>query len=348
MRVSARRFFLVGFVLFSACSAPAPLPTQFPEPTNTPKIVINIGPPNSGEMPSENPFAGTQLPLVRGRSPTDPPREVVMNAPVTQLPMIDIHGLPAVEVTINGAGPYHFVVDWGANLFAMKPQLAIDLNLPILGMDEMGNPNARVESLSIGETQFQDLTVALDPFFLNSDEDGVLGRNVFEKLLMSLDYPAQRVKLEEGSLPEPDGRTTFEYTPSEGGAPMLEMQLQDHPLVVVLDTGASRGLIIPMSEAEKFNFVSGPVPGGMAVGPQLNEAGTQVGRLFGELSIGDYALIEPVVVIIDRPEYLAGSGLLKYFAITLDQGHSRVRLHRNDSAPIRMPAEPWEGAIPTP
>ena len=40
----------------------------------------------------------------------------------------------------------------------------------------------------------------MDPFFLSSDEDGVLGRNVYERLLMILDYPAQQIKLEECRL----------------------------------------------------------------------------------------------------------------------------------------------------
>ena len=129
---------------------------------------------------------------------------------------------------------------------------------------------------------------------------------------------------------------------------MLQMQLQGRKLAVLLDTGASRGLIMPLSEAGKYTFVRGPVSGGVAIGPQLGEAGTQVGRLDGELTVGDYAFIEPVTVIIEPdPEYLSGSGLLNYFAVTLDQRNNRVRLLRSNSAPIRMPVEPWEEAIPT-
>jgi hypothetical protein len=285
---------------------------------------------------------------VVGRSPTDPPGQVVFGAPAADLPLIDHHGLPAVEVLLNGRGPYRFVVDWGANLIAMSPQLALDLNLPVLGVDEMGNPNARVDSLVIGPIEFQDLTIALDPFFLGTDEAGVLGRNVYEDLLVTLDYPEQRIRLERGSLPEADGRTTFDYTPTEGGAPMLEMNLQGYSFPVVLDTGAAGGLILPVSEVGKFSFVSGPVTGGIAIGPQLGAAETEVGRLQGRLTIGEYTILEPVAVILDRPEYLAGSGILGYFTITLDQQHRTVRLERDDLSPIIMPLEAWETVSPTP
>ena len=339
---------LMMSVALSGCNRQSIQPFQTPGPTNTPKIVINIGPPNAGKSAAENPFEGTQLPPVVGRSPTDPPGQVVFGASVADLPMIDHHGLPAVEVVLNGRGPYRFVVDWGANLIAMSPQLAMDLSLPILGVDEMGNPNARVDSLAIGPIEFQDLTVALDPFFLGTDEAGVLGRNVYENLLVTLDYPTQRIRLEGGSLPETDGRTIFDYAPTEGGAPMLEMNLQGYSFPVVLDTGAARGLIVPVSEVSKFSFVSGPVTGGTAIGPQLGAAETEVGRLLGKLTFGEYTILEPVAVILDRPEYLAGSGILRYFAITLDQQQGTVRLERDDPSPMIMPLEVWETITPTP
>jgi hypothetical protein len=339
---------LMMSVALSGCSRLPMQPSQAPAPTNTPRIVINIGPPNAGESAAENPFEGTQLPPVVGRSPTDPPGQVVFGASVADLLMVDHHGLPAVEVVLNGSGPYRFVVDWGANLIAMSPQLAMDLNLPILGVDEMGNPNAQVDSLAIGPIEFQDLTIALDPFFLGAGEAGVLGRNVYENLLVTLDYPEQRIRLEQDSLPQADGRTIFDYTPTEGGAPMLEMNLQGHSFPVVLDTGAARGLILPVSEMSKFSFASGPASGGTAIGPQLGAAETQVARLQGELTFGGYTILEPVAVILDRPEYLAGSRILRNFAITLDQQNGTVRLERDDPSPMIMPLEAWETITPTP
>ena len=261
-----------------------------------------------------------------------------------EVPLIDNHGLPAVEVFLNGAGPYRFVVDWGANLFAMSPQLAVDLGLPILGLDSMGNPNARVDALSIGAAQFHDLTAALDPFFSQTEEDGVLGRNVYEALLLTLDYPAQLVRLEKGELPQADEKSIFAYTPSEGGAPMLAMHLQEQSFLAVLDTGAARGLILPASKAGEFSFFSGPVSAGEAVGPQLGTAESQVGRLAGDLRFGLYTVTKPVGVILDRPEFLVGSQLLGNFAVTLDQAQRRVRLARADISPIVMPPEAWESA----
>lgn len=291
---------------------------------------------------------GTALPPVAGRSPLDPPRAVRLETEPVEVPLVYIHGLPAVEISLNGSGPYRFVIDWGANIFATSPRLAKELSLPILGADQMGNANAQVDRLDIGGAQFQDLTAALDPFFDQSDEAGVIGRNVFQGLLQTLDYPAGRFRLEKGRLPPPDGQTILAYTPTQGGAPLIQAELDGQEFQAVLDTGAARWIILPADQAQRFRFLSGPVSGGVAAGPQLGEVKTESARLAGDLRFGAYTVLNPLVEILDRPEFLFGSNLLKNFSVTLDQASQTVRLARPMTDPIQVPLADWETATPRP
>ena len=163
----------------------------------------------------------------------------------------------------------------------------------------MGNQNAYVESLKIGDTEFHDLTVVLDPFFTPAEEDGVLGRNVYEALLTTLDYPAQRVRWEKGQLPEPNGQDILSYSPSEGGAPRIEIEVDGKTHLAVLDTGASRWIIWPASQLDELTFKFGPIDGSIATGPQLGVTGTKMGRLNNDLSFGEYAFKNLVVSVTE-------------------------------------------------
>ncbi len=337
----------LGLIVLASCISAPPTP----QISRTPHITIKInGTPVSSldgtPLPISTPLPEAGSKVSAGRSPLDPPGEVRMGSATVSAPMLDNHGLPAVEVLINGSGPYRFVVDWGANIFAASPELASKLNLPILGVDSMGNQNAQVTSLAIGDAEFRDLTVVLDPFFSQMDEDGVLGRNIYANLLITLDYPAQRIILEQGSLPAPNGQDLLAYQPSEGGAPMLPVEIEGQRFPVVLDTGAARGLILPAAKAAQFSFMVGPIPGGTAIGPQLGAADTQVGRLSEDLHFGAYTISQPLVDILDRSEALLGSGLLRYFSVTLDQENQTLRIRRDQAGPIIIPPAPWETPAP--
>jgi len=320
-------------------------PPSTPSPDATPVIVIRVGPPNTGPTATPLPQTIPTPEEAAGSSPLDPPHAVNLPEAGVELPMQTLHGLPVVEVFINQAGPYRFVIDWGANIFAMSPQIAADLQLPILGTDEMGNQNAYVTTLSVGEANFQGMTAVLDTFFSNTDENGVIGRNVYETLLMTLDYPNQRIRFERGELPAANGADILAYMPAEGGAPMLDLELNGEHYLAVMDTGATRWLIWPASKMDALEFLFGPVAGEAASGPQLGTVDTQVGRLSGDIHFGAYTLTHPLIDIIDRPEILIGSRLLSDFTVTLDQKNQRVRLTRPTTDPIFIPQATWE-AVP--
>jgi len=75
-----------------------------------------------------------------------------------------VHGKPFVSVTINGQGPFRFVIDTGTGGEAfVTPELAAQLTLPHAGQITLNDPSGqggrkvplvRLDSLELGEFRF--------------------------------------------------------------------------------------------------------------------------------------------------------------------------------------------------
>jgi predicted aspartyl protease len=272
--------------------------------------------------------------------PTSPPTRVAIPAAGAQVPMQRIQGLPAVDVSINGAAPYRFVVDWGANLLAVSPRVAGELKLPEIGTDAMGNRSVRIDSLAVGGARFEGLTAAVDSFFADKQEQGVLGVNVYTDILLTLDYPRGIVRLEKGSLPLADGKRILACRPADGPEPAIEIALAGKPITVLLDTGARRLVMLPERWMADLPLFAAPAPAGTAGGPQAGAARLKEARLRGDLNLGAFRVRDPLLTFHARPRAFLGGALLESFAVTLDQKGQRVRFARDSEAPIVVPAVP--------
>lgn len=114
-----------------------------------------------------------------------------------------------VPVTINGKGPYDFVLDTGATLTCVGESLARELELPeprgVLGRGASigGSGNMRlvqIESLRVGETEATDVMgCAVDLSNvrqLGLDVRGLLGLNVLKNFRVTLDFERKIMRLE--------------------------------------------------------------------------------------------------------------------------------------------------------
>lgn len=288
------------------------------------------------------PLAAFAAPAGSPPSPTSPPLRVELAAGRVELAMSRIHGVPSVDASINGSGPYRFVIDWGANLFAISPRLARTLKLPRTGRDEMGNEAVSVDTLSLGGARFVGLTAAVDPFFDDQEEQGVLGVNVYAELLMTLDYPGKLVSLEGGSLPPADGQNILACDGGNDPEPAVEIMLGDKKIRAILDTGASRFLMLPEKLLGELRLKSGPVAAGVATGPQSGTLRPREGRFEGMLRLGAISVRDPLLTFHSRPRAFLGSAFLENFAVTLDQKGRRVRFATRSPMPMTVPKAAWE------
>ncbi len=282
------------------------------------------------------------VPAAAPSSPTGRPAHVELAVASVELPMGRIHGIPSVEVSINGSGPFPFVIDWGANVFAISARLAQTLALPRTGRDEMGNETARIETLALGGARFLGLTAAIDPFFGDKEEQGVIGVNVFAGLLLTLDYPRKLVSLERGSLPPVNGKDILDCDGGDDSEPTIEIMLGDRKIRAILDTGASRLLMLPEALLGELPVKTGPVAAGVATGPQSGTRRLREARLEGTLRFGAFTVRDPLLTFHSRPRAFLGSALLEHFAVTLDPAGGRVRFATQSPMPITIPKADWE------
>jgi hypothetical protein len=253
---------------------------------------------------------------------------------------------PAVEILINGKGPYLFLVETGAHIVAISSDLAARLELPHRGKSGMDERGYHVDSISLGGVAFEDLNVYAMPAVTGMKIEGVLGLPFFENVLLTIDYPQSRLHLERGSLPAANGKDILELLRVEGfwGLPIT---LAGQTFTAVLDTQNSGWLNIPPSAAAQLPLSELRVVG-KARGA-FGETEVKSGRLTGDLTIGSCKFPEPFLGVLELPPSFpnrpnVGNGVLKNFAVTLDQVNGRLRLTHAEPCSIEIPAPRYHAA----
>lgn len=120
------------------------------------------------------------------------------------------------EVSINGQGPFRFLIDTGATQTVLTPKVATKLGLQKIatnimfgvgGAGKVESPIYRADSLKVGDVTVKDLplgTIAnpLLELFL----DGILGPTLLADFLITMDYPRNQIEL---SRKAPEGGTVI-------------------------------------------------------------------------------------------------------------------------------------------
>jgi predicted aspartyl protease len=113
-----------------------------------------------------------------------------------------------LETTVNGKGPYRFVLDTGAGLTMISPQLAKRAGVRRDEAQKAVGAGGSVEvhfgtvkALAIGEMQIEGLKVGIMDLAniskaIETDIDGIVGYNFLSKFRVTIDYPKQTVTFE--------------------------------------------------------------------------------------------------------------------------------------------------------
>src|SRR5277367_6159170 len=105
---------------------------------------------------------------------------------VARVPMKEIAGEEVVQVSINGTGPYDFILDTGSNVTIMRSQLIRKLNLSsgapmaiVTATGEIRGQRVIIESIAVAGLAVEHLEInALDRVqVLNGRVQGILGEN---------------------------------------------------------------------------------------------------------------------------------------------------------------------------
>ena len=272
--------------------------------------------------------------------------------PDLDVPFDFLHNQVVLQVTVNGRGPYNFVLDSGTQTSTIDLRLAKQLRLPLSALTS-GRAAGRktfCDELDLAGLKIKGLTaVALDlskpSTQLGRTLHGVLGHNFLAPRITEIDYFHRRIRFYRDSPPSaPDSgrRISFPMRFRPGSVlPVLEdCFVNGMKIPVTIDTGSSLGLIL-FPKAVRYLGLEDLARDGIPL-----EAAGYAGR--ARLMKGwarsvalhtiDLGAIEVAYVRsgygedeeIERRGGNLGNAVLQDFVLTLDYPHHQVVLEAAD------------------
>ena len=275
--------------------------------------------------------------------------ELSVSATAAALPVTWLGGLAIVPTYVDGRGPWNFLLDSGANHYAIDLRAADSLKLEREGGDGVRLTNmltggrtdllgcARIQEIRAGplvesDTGAEIVDLSLAEQALGTRVDGVLPASAFRDGLLTFDYAGGTVTVALGELPPPDGREVLALRP--GPLPCIPVDIGGNPVTVLLDTGSSSALCVPAACEPSLRFHAPPAAVGMH-GTLAGVVRDRAARLDGTIAWGRHRIADPVLSLTPGEYGLAGRELLGEFRVTFDFAHARVRFERPGSEPIR-------------
>jgi hypothetical protein len=267
-----------------------------------------------------------------------------------------------VEVRVNGRGPYHFVVDSGADTSAVGLRLARDLQLPAgtpVLLNAITDRNVvdrvKVASLTLGPSTITSLELpALSESNLGGD--GMIGIDALVRQRLMLDFDARIIKVEDAAKPPPRYPDEIVITAKRqrGQLILTEVRAGGLRLNAIIDTGseisignlALRDKLLKSSRNRKVWTVAATGVTGKTIDLQL---GTIKELKLGSVTLGNvplaFADVPPFTVfgVNDEPALLLGTDLLETFRrVSLDFHSRKVRfqLRRCGSDAVAISTSP--------
>ncbi len=258
--------------------------------------------------------------------------------PVTEVhsvPMEIIHGKPYVMVTINGKGPFRFLVDTGTGGEAMvTPELASQLNLPRAGEARLDDPTGqggqqfpkrKLDTVRVAGVDFYSIKAIEHSLPISYEGcEGMLGFPFFRDFLLTLDYVNGRLILAQGEL-APDGEKSVVPFRMPDGVPIARLKIGNRDVEAQIDSGGA-GLSLPERLIPQLRLSAQPAA--FAYGQTLfTRFQIKVARLANDVHLGDITIDTPWVEINPAfPIANFGSCPLEHFIVTFDQENKLVRL----------------------
>lgn len=241
---------------------------------------------------------------------------VATAAPATAEPMTVLpNGLPVAHVSVEGHGPFRFIIDTGASSTAVLPALhaALPVRLKAAAKQNLHGAGGaqtvdllQLDRLGVGGR----LEKGLRAFNLPDGPvnqmgvHGVLGADVLARYELEMDVPGRRWSLREPAEARSAGGpfVAVPFDLDDANAPRFTVLVDGKPIAAMLDTGA-RGTIINWAAARALGVKpSDPdLAHGASAQGATSGATTLVAKQFGELRIGELSNADPRLMIGDLP-----------------------------------------------
>jgi hypothetical protein len=264
---------------------------------------------------------------------------LALNAPAQAAPHVArleiTHDKPYVMVTVNGKGPFRFVIDTGTGAQAfVGPELADRLGLPVVGQARITDPSGkgerrdqlvRIDSLDIAGVEFSPV-IAVRHSVTGQEGScmGLLGFPLFRDYLLTLDYPGAKMTLATGELQPDGGRSVLPFRMPDG-VPIVPLHIGGQGIEAQIDSGGT-GLSLPEPMMSRIKLACQPTLFGngwsLATEFQLKTA-----QLAEDVHLGRYTFARPTVEVNPAfPLANLGAVAIGNFAVTFDQKNLLMRL----------------------
>lgn len=276
------------------------------------------------------------------------PGRTSLDSPLVIVPARGMANYLIVQGKWDKRGPYNFIIDTGAAVTLVSPELAARYSVqnpapsatPLVRVKSATGetallPSATLRRIQIGGARFDNVQVlvydcAAISAHLGINIDGFLGFPLFRETILTLDYPLSRVLLQRRSAAPLLPGTPVPFN-NERKTPIIPLRLGDQTFVALVDSGSDATLSLnPIGLDPAYSV---PPRRGATISTLGGDREQQMGRLAQNLLVGDYTIEQPVVDLTDELTSIGG-GLLKHFTVTFDQEHSRVTFHRDSRAPV--------------
>lgn len=276
-------------------------------------------------------------PAAASTQEAQPTVEVVLQDAQVVLPADLSTGHIAVTVKINGSEPMLFQVDTYASIDAcIDDDVAKALGLPVVGttlnsdgVTTRTKELARIDQLECGGATFKNLLTLIDDYDWIRRRDGkqvagLLGFTAFRDLLLTIDYPGNRLVLERGALGEGESNV-IAYT-SQNGSPDVMLRVGDKEFLFALDTGSGSGLMMFRDDTKHLDL-AGDLQQAGASRTVYGTRNLWSGRLSGDVGIGGHKIENPDLLFQEEGQglRLLGRGILGRYAVSFDQQNQRIR-----------------------
>lgn len=274
-------------------------------------------------------------PVTVHKLPSDGPRPVVHGADVC-LPMKFADGLPVIPASIAGR-PITLGFDTGAPGIAhLNQTLVNELKLNKIGETRATDPSGR-NVLTLGLYAIRGLKLgqfSIDEWVASGDKpsatrfanpDGLIGLDAFRGYIVTIDYPGKRILIDKGSLPAPDGASSFHY---DGPIPRVPLKVDGHLIDAHIDSGNARyAVIVPEAFAAQLPNYGDRFPIGTA--HTVNNRYDLVALPIHEAKIGQFPLYAGTVAY-PGPSATGnvGSQILRDMIVRVDPANSIISFER--------------------
>jgi predicted aspartyl protease len=175
--------------------------------------------------------------------PTSPTAEDVPDSVLAA--SVDLSDRMSVPVTVNGRGPFPFVIDTGSNRSVVSDALAAQLGLPAAGSLQIKAAtgvaradSVRVASLVVGHRRLTNVQAPV----LQADNLGALGMlgiDAVSDQRLVMDFRKKQMTLTTSVPQELDAGTLVVQAKSRYGQLLLvDSEVEGIPLYVIIDTGS--------------------------------------------------------------------------------------------------------------